>query len=661
MKRLSFVAIFLLLLICRQAYSQNDYTIEVQAGKKILKVENLDLAPTTPAIDLLALFPELLARGKKAQLDNYEIKVNDVTVGTGKENTLIHYTLADIKSIEVSANPSSSQQKDGQSGVIKIKLKELAEGVSGSAIVALNTAIKAQPGVTVNYKSKEWALRGSFFVDYNHPLESVSAKETITETNYTYLTDTLDSHKGYQYLHLDALYKPNPQNELHLWATEQGGITNNGRRTLITDNLTIDKNQYSDEKSKGINYLIGAKYTHKFNIMDLKAEVTYEGAPSDYYKHDYNIGVENPQRIWSYDFNDRPNQMTSVLQFVHHFAPKDSKNKINFTIGGNCSYSPNAFDYHFYTKPVNNGEGDPDTEDLNAFGKVLYLSPYIESDNVFENWYLKASLRYQYYQVSVTEASHEPWSRPENYFTAFINLGFQLAPHHHLSFILDRTVKRMQAYQLYPYTLYNPDMREFSAGNPNLQPASVHNFTVNYITDFKAGENNFTFDTEFKYINAMNLIVTQRIFGDAGITYKNEARNDIFAANFLFLYSRPVLSLTFTANYFFNSKLTNNKRDKSNYYNLSLVPSLNFGNGWTASVKFTYNSHIFTGTQRLSDYFYTLTRFSKTWNNKITAYFEMSDNFHQTAEDIYYSSANSETLYYNLTRPSIEVGCQIRF
>lgn len=648
-------------LTCAALAQNSEYVIEIKTDKKILNMDRIELAPTTPLSDLLQLFPELLSRGGNLALDNYDVQVNDVSMGPTKNNVLTQYKLVDVKSIEVSSKPSTSQQKNGQGGVIKIKLKDLDDGLSGSASLHVNTILRAQPGVMVNYQKDKWSFRSNFFMEYYHPFNDVTAKETTLPKSYTYATDSLRTNSGYESLNLDAVYKPDKNNTLHLWAMERLNLSYKSITSTV-DKYNFHQQGNGDAKDKTFDYLLGMKYTHVFPSSKLETEWTFSGSPNDYSQHRFDDNGPQQVKTWSYDATNKNTKFTGLVKYTYMFVPTKPHNKVNLTIGANMNNTPVQFGYDFLYRPSNlipnQDEAGMEELDLYSQNAALYLSPYIESDNEFGAWFLKAGLRYQYYNTFMDFKEIGQSVKEENYFTAFLNLGCQIAPHHHLSMILDRSVNRVAPYQTYPFRVYWPDMDAFCEGNPNLLPISVHNLSLNYITDFSVNDKYFTFDTELKYIHSDKLLSSTK--DEEAIHYTNDGHSNIYVTNFLFLFSYKVLSLSFTANFFINDTYNTQGHDTYNYFNLSLVPIVNFGDGWNASVRFTYNSSIYTMKSTLSDYFYTVTRFAKTWD-KITAYLQMSDNFHKTAVDQIIGPSLQETKYYNLYYPNIELGFHIKF
>jgi len=662
MSRPNFLVLVSLLMLVPQLRTNaqsSEYVIEIQPGKKVLNVQNLDLPSVTCLGDLLDIFPELLARDGDSKLANYDVQVNDFSLGGSKETVLKYLKLSDIKSIEVSANPSTSQQKNGQGGLVKVKLKDTEEGFSGKVMAVASTAVDIAPSVTLNYKKGPWTISSSAVFEYYHPQDNISRRETVFTDRRTYQSDTSRRRDAYEFISLDVKYNPTSRDSFHLWGWED---CSGGKGNVFSDVVTnsVRAPLSSEENDKQFGYYVALSYAHTFPQSKLETEWTVSGSPEKYQLLKYRGDAPTSLNFWRCDTGKRGTNLTGLLKYKYSLVPVGEKNKADWIVGANVRYNPASLSYDFEKNGLVSQSDYHQGVTMNSNTSFLYLSPYIETDNAFGHWFFKGGVRFQHYSnlIDVKEVEYSSFSLSENYVTAFLNAGYQIAPHHHLSMILDRSIQRPSNASQYPYEIYDPSVEYFVVGNPNLKPLSIHSATLNYITDFKRGDNSFTFDVELKYINTNNLIQKEK--GPEVIAYKNDGSSDIAALNFQFLYLYRTFSLAFTSNVFENFTDISEVKDHYMYYNLSVVPSLRFNDGWAVSAKFTYNSNIYTKTTRLSDYIYAETRFSKTWG-KWTAYMELLDNFHKVAEDRFYGKAISEALYYNLYRPSFRLGVNLNF
>lgn len=632
-----------------------DFPIEIQTGSKYLNVDSLKLAPTTILVELLEMFPELLAREGDAKLENYDLQINDVSTGDSKQIILYQLVLSDIKTIEVSQNPSASQQKNGQGGVINVKLKNPEEGFSGRMIVEAGSLATFVPAVRLNYRKGGWTVRGSVMMNYYHPQNENSLTGTLSDNVYTYKRDTSAIDYGYEMASVDAFFNPDGRNELHLWAWENLSLYSDVSDSDIEVN-SMKTQESSVLKQRNFSYLVGANYNHKFDKSKIEAECTFAGAPNTYVYDKYDSGSRRGDDFLSYYDDGADTKLTSLAKYTYNFIPDTPRKKSSLTGGVNCNLNTNALDYSFVKA----------AKDVKLHGAVttLYLAPYLETKNIFEKWYLKASVRYKHYSSDTDVNSMGNFSKKEDYFTGYLSAGYQIAPRHHLSLILDRSVERGSAQQLYPYAIFDPSKGGFTSGNPHLLPMKINSVSVNYITNFKAGKSEFTFDAELKYMNNTDLISEVIYDNDADgindITYENSGYSNIGAANLLLGFSRDVFSLSLTANAFENFTHISDVDDNYFYYNISAVPNLNFREGWVISARLTYNSHVYTKTSRLGDYIFAMTRFSKTWD-RFTAYLQIADNFHKFAEDYFYGESLEKSLWYNLHRPSLDIGFHMTF
>jgi len=627
-----------------------DYIIEIEAGKKIMNTNKLDLSPTTRLSELLEIFPELLAREGELKLQNYDLQIEDVSTGDSKLIVLDQLRLSDIKDIEVSATPSASQQKNGQGGVIKIHLNPLNEGLSGEAILGAGSSISVNPGFKLNYKKGAWSVRGNVMLNYYHPRNENTARQYGYDGLSKYQSDSLTIDNSYEMVSIDAFYTPNIHNKLHIWGWENMSFISKLGSSSVEINSKLT-NVSSSEKNKDFKWLAGAKYNHLFNKSEIEAECTYYNGPGSTALNKYDLLRVAPSLNTKYSDATTDSKLTGALKYKYNFVPDSPKSKAKLTGGINVNLVDNGIDYD-YQRLLSNYM-------LQGRGKMFYFSPFIETDNIFGKWFLKGSFRYQHYATDINANDDTTYKRLEDFFTGFLSAGYQIAPHHHLSLILDRSLQRGAVHQYYPYKIFDPDKERFSVGDAGLRPVFTNSIAANYITDFASGDNKFTFDLELKYLYNTDIISSHYIENNV-IQYTNDGTSHIGAANFLFNYSNKVFAVSLTANAFNNYTHIAGIDDHYVYYNLSVVPSLSFTGGWVISAQMAYNSHAYSKTSRLGDYFYANTRFSKLWKNWIF-YLELDDNFHKMVVDEFISDTVIEWYLHNLHKPSLSAGVHFKF
>lgn len=665
MRRITLLTLTLLTLLSSSnaAAKTGEYILEIEAGKKILNVQKLDLAPTTRLSELLEMFPELLSREGDLKLQNYDLQIENVSTGDSKLIILEQLTLSDIKDIEVSSTPSASQGKNGQGGVIKLHLNPLSEGLSGMAMLGVGSTVSVTPGLRLNYKKGPWSVRGSLMMNYYHPRDEFRSRSYEYEDYNKYQLDSSTIDNSYELAKVDVLFTPDKHNKLHLWGWENYMFNYDLAQSQVEINSRTNE-ESSNQKNRNFKWMVGANYSFKFSKSEIEAECTYENNPGSCNYDKYSLFRGTTVKNMDYWDKTSFSKVDGFVKYKYNFIPDTPKSKAKLTAGVNTNYSDRGTKYNlqrYLNLSLENADKD---YDFTGTAAQFYLSPFIESDNIFGKWFLKASLRYQHYSSKTNILDKPLETRYENYLTGFLSAGYQLAPHHHLSLILDRSLLRGSAQQMFPYPIYDPGKDSMTEGDALLRPTFTNSVAANYITDFASGDNKFTFDLELKFMNNTD-IITSYYTESRILKYTNDGHSNIGAANFLFHYSSKTFSVSFTANGFNNYSHINGDDDHYLYYNIGVVPALSFDRGWMISGQFAYNSHVYTKRTRLSDYFYANTRFSKVWD-RWTLYIELNDNFHKMAKDEIYTKTSEgatvkEVDMYNLNRPSLLAGVHFKF
>jgi len=488
-------------------------------------------------------------------------------------------------------------------------------------------------------------------LNYYHPRNENTVRQYGYDGMSKYQADSLTIDNSYEMVSIDAFYTPNIHNKLHIWGWENMSFISKLGASSVEINSKLT-NVSSTEKNKDFKWMAGAKYNHFFSKSEIEAECTYQNGPGSNVTNRYDLLMNVSGLNMKYSDATTSSNLNGALKYKYNFVPETPTSRAKLTGGVNINLLDNGINYEYQRMLLSKYK-------LQGAVNVFYLSPFIETDNIFGKWFLKGSFRYLHYASDMKANDDTPYKRREDFFTGFLSAGYQLAPHHHLSLILDRSLQRGAANQYYPYKIFDPDKERFSIGNADLCPVFTNSVAANYITDFASGDNKFTFDVELKYLYNTDIISSYYIENDV-IKYTNDGTSNIGTANFLFNYSNKVFAVSLIANAFNNYTHITGIDDHYVYYNLSVVPTLSFTGGWVISAQMTYNSHVYSRTSRLGDYFYANTRFSKVWNNWIF-YLELDDNFHKMVVDEFYSDTVIEWYMHNLHKPSLSAGVHFKF
>jgi len=622
----------------------NEYILEIQPGKKVLHTDLLDLAPTTTLREVLDLFPELLSREGDFHLTNYDLQINDSSTSASAENVMNTIFISEIKKIEVSQSPDISQQVNGQGGVIKVVLKDPDEGVSGKAYIEGSSLVSAMPAAKIAYKKDKLIIRASLSFDYYHPLDNNEISEaTGTQVILLRQTDSVKTNYYGESARAYLKYQINPKGSFETWLVQDYQNNNNDSRCGSSEYISpefIFNNFYNDSKRQtSLMINSNSKYKQNWERSGFEASFQYifNKKGTDYWKK----WDQAPQPM---TMNDETLSHTfkTVVKGKYQIVPTSKTEKAEMTVGVNCNYGATDYDYF---------------EDLStaSFTKAttgfdLYLSPYVEADCIFGPVAVKAGVNYQYRNTGF-EIEGNDFARNVNHnFTANVKAGWQIVPHHHLSALLDRSTRRPSAEQLYPYKSFKPFSGETTKGNLMLNSEVLHTANLNYIFDTKVGEHTFIANVSGQYIRTDNIIYAYQN-EEKVINYTNDGFSNIFNANAMLHYNYQIFQIQLTANVFRNWKTVGGVDDTYTYFNLAVIPRLNFPHQWRVFLKLQYYSPVVTKLYELSDYSFGEFNVSKTWKDLTVSLFAR-DLFHKTAIDYSYTK-EFDFHAYNLHRKEI--------
>ena len=114
-------SLFLLMLVLSvQAFGQ---ALVTQFDKKVIYPDSLNLPRNTSAMTVITSLPELLQRPGDYILNNYDVQVDGMTIGSAVDVALSQLQVMDIDFIEVCESPVTSHFKNGQGGSINFVLR----------------------------------------------------------------------------------------------------------------------------------------------------------------------------------------------------------------------------------------------------------------------------------------------------------------------------------------------------------------------------------------------------------------------------------------------------------------------------------------------------------------------------------------------------------
>ena len=480
--------------------------IEFDVENSILSSDNAwQIVKKTPGVNVVG--DGISIRGSSGIL----VTINDKKVyltGTELKNLLENTNGDDIKSIEVITTPPAKYEAQG-SAVLNIKMKKnMGGGYKGSVSGAYVQSMYPKGVVATNhyFKNKKLTVFGGYMfgsghyygeskgeVRYSNPEDNtvVSVWKSNEKSHYRstqqnsynisaeYAIDTLNTvsvgFNGFSSLKSTALIN-----------TPTSIYDGNGR----LDSLYTSHN-HRDYPQK--NSTFTGSYEHKFNNNH---KVIFS---SDYTSHYFNqeqditAGISLPgeaphiqQDIWS-------NDTRRISLFSAQADYNGKEGETSFEAGmryGNVN-AKNIFDYDSATNGV-------PTSSPSLSNSFLYdeniLAGYIGAEREFGKWGFKAGLRGEHTRLEGNSVTTQEVNR-QDYFKLFPSAYalYKASDNHQIGLSYGKRIIRPQYGALNPFRSYNTPY-SYSTGDPRLQPAITHNFSLQYTLKSK-----YNFDLFYRY------------------------------------------------------------------------------------------------------------------------------------------------------------------
>lgn len=656
MKQRKLVITALCLIFSTLAMAQKPM-VEVKNDKKKINVHELGLPENAALIDVLYILPELLSRPGEMYLDNYALEVNDVQVGDARDAVLTQLRIADIKFIEVSENPITSYQNNGQGGTISVELIPLEnDKVSGSVALNVEYPLDIVPSLNIGYQKDKFSVRGLVLAEYYAPK---SVKQTVTDE--TVNEKQSKSTDGFFFTEMARVYlgyNPSKNDELKFCVSEnwKKETTKCDINTLYYNN--INKTTYSETGGTLTDVLARIEYNHFFvKRSRLKFETTYTYKPTKKYEE---------QSIYTLGDTIVSNSLAGKLEYLHALVEATDLHRadLKFGVNYNLTFSDeiNKYKLLVFGSPQN-------FKALDTKCSTTYISPYFQAEYIKNSFSFKAILDYQYYQYKIKSDDNDEYKNPQNNLTGKLMAGWKFAENQTIRLIFDRKLKRPTSTQIYPYVVYNPSYSSFVKGNAELKPLLSHEVTIDYITEVNNGKRSVVLNMGMSYIYVKD-VIRQEVKSftpdylrsiNEYITFLNEGDNNIMKTNFMMFYKRKIFSLLLTANVFNNIGSKDLKTsDHYTYYNVLLAPTFTFKKGWAFDVSLCYNSEVRKANEKFGDILYSGLAVSKSFGKiQIHAYGRLS--LKDKTVDIKYTENGDITKTYNAIGNMAGVGIRYQF
>lgn len=635
MKTIKVTLLFIGMIFCTLAAAQKPM-IEVNNDKKKINVHELGLPESTSLNDVLRMLPELLSRPASWMYENYAIEINGIDVGDARDAVLSQLRISDIKNIEVSENPISSYQNNGEGGSISINLIDLEDNgkVTGSVSLGASYPLDIFPTINVGYKKNKFSIQALAIAETFNQNNII--KNIDNETDNEHTSESSDYRFITELAMVKMAYNPTVNDEFKLSLSEnwrkEDNTTNVETTTSGTGLLT---SKYIDEK-RLTNLFAKLEYNHYFGSASkprsekstLKFETTMTYKPT-----------KESNKCVSFSFNDDNNfkSIAGKLEYLLPLARQVRSDKMDLKIGTNFNIGNSNDDSDLDITGITRYSNISDTKELTTFlldtkELTTFLSPYFQVEYINDKLSFKGIFEYQYYKYDVKSdnpphplmqihGQNDKYQTCNKAFTGKLMIGYRFAPNQTIRLIADRKIKRPSSSQIYPYPVLSPKDLVFIKGNPDLKPILSHEITIDYITEVDNTTNSVMMNIGFSFIQVNDVIVKSKeqllsfpAF-DEYYTFLNNGDNYITKTNFMMFYKRKVFSILFTANVFNN--IGSKDYTSSNhytYFNSMISPTFRFKYGWSFTTSLTYNSNVIKSNETLGNNLFAGIVLTKSFN-----------------------------------------------
>jgi len=146
----------------------NRPTTEIRPDKKIVYINETEAASGASVADFLVSVPEIKVDGNEVTLKTYApIILVDGKPASEAMSDLTSVPASLFSSVEVITNPSVRYNPEGLGGIINLKTRKTAEGISGMLQGSANTTNRYNGAGTLNFKTKEWNTFANVYDRYS--------------------------------------------------------------------------------------------------------------------------------------------------------------------------------------------------------------------------------------------------------------------------------------------------------------------------------------------------------------------------------------------------------------------------------------------------------------------------------------------------------------
>lgn len=582
----------------------------VNFNSKVIKTDELNMPSNTSVYAILAMIPEMLQRSGSGYFENYDVKVNGMSVGDVSNVALHQLQIVDVEKIEISESSISGYTKNGQAGSINIILREHKDEDNklwGSLAMVASYPTDIAPQALIGFKKGKFQIKGIMLGEFYN---DASQKESSTFDQGVYKgTELYESSTklSTQLARAYMTYKPTANDVLSF------NVSENYTKTDVVDGVRFVSDGKSMTGKKKIDVQTFLKYEHQFNRSKFVTELQYFYKPREGNKYYPNLE--------DYYLNEKGNTAAGKIEYSHFILPQTEKRFLKLAAGCNVNSNFNNQDISYWNLTVLNVDNK---ESVNPRSFTLFTQPYMVLESQFDKFRMKISAEYQYFNYDIKRLDNS-YSIPTRNFTGSFVGEWNFNRHQKIRLILDRKLERPTEDELFPLTLFNPSYTKYVKGNPYLKPVLSHEARLGYISDYRWDEHSLMLDMSTSYTRISNMIASTLVGGTSGggglgltqqyLTFTNDGTSHILDGNFMALYRYRAFSASLTANVYHKDQVLLGAASHHTYFNIALINTFNLDNGWNGTFKIVHNSKVRLVNGYLGDNTHASITAGKRWKN----------------------------------------------
>lgn len=577
--------------------------VEIDFEKKIIYTDSLTLPKSINVGALLRLLPELLQRPGETVLANYEVQIEDVSMGESADAVLTVLQLADIERIEVQNSPLSTDLNNGQSGAINFFLRPLAKkrmGLSGTASLGVSSEVSVMPNLLLDYHGEKFSVRTLAFgegYDYENHYSQTGLNQSEQQYNERYYEQMARAQLSYQ---------PDERNRLTLTLTEGTSYAKMHQDEDIIMPLPSETRK-SVMREKSTQLMSHLEYAHTFTqTRGLVAKANFVHNPK-------NNRSTSESTLYCIDKNNqKTNNWQTSVEYFDALALAQGKGKLKYKVGAKAAQSHQDYSTEKSERVLVITDSLPTGPSMSMQGtkgesEVLNVMPFAELAMLYGPLSMKLGAEYQWSD----DSQNRDW-------TGRMVMSWQMDRSNRLRLLLNRQFQR-------------PLLVSQEAG-------------FDYIADFAWGKHKLTTNV------GVNYCLTNGKYYDK----THHTSLDLMA-----IYQYDFFFLSVTGNQYRKEKDPEDPvHGYYTYYNLSVMPSLNFSNGWRTAMNLRYYSRVKAQTFEQNACCTLQFNVGKSWRNWNT-YLYGRTPLTGKAQTRY--SASQSVIAYDLVQASFGGGVSLRF